>query len=927
MRLLANVSLRVLIMSVATLLLPCLSRAATDWTGRVIDVAGRPIPDAEVYLLGSEVFKTKAVQHGKRKTDHNGKFEFPAPKKSELPPAYRLEKAIVVLHPDFNVGGYTIDRTSEGPNDELLVTLKKRSTTTIQISDSDGKPKSGADVSISILALDAVYTSKDEAYLKQVRQRSNQPEILTKAGRIIGRNAIIVPEPLTESLRAKTDREGEITFDGIDEESVGGVTLHGEVVTSISANFYQAARAEAWPNKITLPATAKLRGSIKAEDAEGKKLLANCKVNVQTSQYGNMGVMGSASRELFADADGKFEVEMPVGYVSVVPRVETETGYALVTADVGTSQLKTGKTITVDAKLAKIVNVRGKVVDQDHQPVAGFPIIVPSSNSFKRIETGDDGTFSLKQTPGYAFYVLGEKDGFEPSSATEMRQQPPNVPEGVTDFEMPNVFVARLKEIAGTLLDDNGEPVAGAKVTATWSATNPFTGGQTAKTKGATTNDQGRFQIADVNTSAKVRLRSRIGDQLATRNWRRPHEDEKFTLKLIDGSKLKLHGQLLEANGKPAAGLKLNLVSQTKTYDPNNGPNAQPNTPPVKQLMSEVVTDQEGRFEVKSLDPELEYRITAGDPSVESFESAWFEIPATVPDITVHRRSSYDVVVRTKSGKPLAGVVVEVVSSTTRGEVETDDEGKCRVENVSSGGFLFARHAGMRFHGQTLPAAGEIHITMAPAAVENPKKLKPVPNPMPLDKRRELALKIGGPVIKNAKDAQNKARALSELAYVDPAWAIEQAEENNLEGMNLYMVIDRAMDANVLMGDFDAALEVREIAADAEDMFQMMLDRRVLISMPDDQPREEKLELLSEMLVSARAMQNPAQRIVTMGLVGEMLLDAGEKEKATKVLRDAEKDAVKLPNAAWAGYAKGAFAEELCQIDPTAALTALRSVD
>ena len=60
--------------------------------------------------------------------------------------------------------------------------------------------------------------------------------------------------------------------------------------------------------------------------------------------------------------------------------------------------------------------------------------------------------------------------------------------------------------------------------------------------------------------------------------------------------------------------------------------------------------------------------------------------------------------------------------------------------------------------------------------------------------------------------------------------------------------------------------------------------------------------------------------MLLMGQVAEHWLDMGLTEKGKALLREIQPDAEQLPDAAWPAYAKGAFAEELCQIDLDAAL-------
>ena len=57
-----------------------------------------------------------------------------------------------------------------------------------------------------------------------------------------------------------------------------------------------------------------------------------------------------------------------------------------------------------------------------------------------------------------------------------------------------------------------------------------------------------------------------------------------------------------------------------------------------------------------------------------------------------------------------------------------------------------------------------------------------------------------------------------------------------------------------------------------------------------------------------------------MGKVAERFLDLGQAERGRAILREGEALAKQLPKAGWVGYARGAFAEELVQVDLEAAL-------
>jgi hypothetical protein len=79
--------------------------------------------------------------------------------------------------------------------------------------------------------------------------------------------------------------------------------------------------------------------------------------------------------------------------------------------------------------------------------------------------------------------------------------------------------------------------------------------------------------------------------------------------------------------------------------------------------------------------------------------------------------------------------------------------------------------------------------------------------------------------------------------------------------------------------------------------------------------------MLDQALLNARAAKEPdGISLLLIGQVAERFLDLGEAERGRAILRQGEALAKQLPKAGWVGYARGAFAEELVQVDLEAAL-------
>ena len=125
--------------------------------------------------------------------------------------------------------------------------------------------------------------------------------------------------------------------------------------------------------------------------------------------------------------------------------------------------------------------------------------------------------------------------------------------------------------------------------------------------------------------------------------------------------------------------------------------------------------------------------------------------------------------------------------------------------------------------------------------------------------------------------------------------------------------------------DPDAAAEIAE--SGGSPMVRAMAYVAIVDAMAaTPENRARRLELLDQALLHARGIKEADKRPLCLGQVAERWLDLGETDKATKLLREGEKLARELPNAAFAGYTRGAFAEELAQIDLDAALALTRDL-
>jgi hypothetical protein len=174
-----------------------------------------------------------------------------------------------------------------------------------------------------------------------------------------------------------------------------------------------------------------------------------------------------------------------------------------------------------------------------------------------------------------------------------------------------------------------------------------------------------------------------------------------------------------------------------------------------------------------------------------------------------------------------------------------------------------------------------------------------------------------------AKDDPARARILENLAAIDPAGALARLAARPPKDPDLGDMVRQKAARALASRDVDAALEVVETISEGIGRTMSLLE---LCDRLPDTHRQRKLELLAEALVQVRGIKEPEMRLCWTGLVAERLLDLGERERGERLLRAELDTARRLGTAEFAGYARGAFAEELGQVDLPAALDLIKDL-
>jgi hypothetical protein len=352
-----------------------------------------------------------------------------------------------------------------------------------------------------------------------------------------------------------------------------------------------------------------------------------------------------------------------------------------------------------------------------------------------------------------------------------------------------------------------------------------------------------------------------------------------------------------------------------------------------------VTTDADGRFEIPAIAagklainmlPAEGRKLRSRQPimglSVEPGKTTEVTIPAEGPlrERTVAGR------VVDSSGRPVAAAqVFQTGDSPTRTEAETSPDGRFRLTGVAARPtFVFARKAGYRFSGRAITAesadvAVSLHrIDEPPAAVR-----KTLPPPLTREAELAMARRLLDPyaerVLKQGR-LPEKVRTLEALAAVEPERCLDLIQKNAFNNPMLSGMIGLRVAIGMMDESVEDALTVVEGLEDPGMKTMGYLEASARLG---DDKRARALELLDHALLNARAARGPdGIKLLMMGEVAERFLDLGQTERGRALLREGEAVVKTLPKGGFVGYARGAFAEELVQIDPEAALELVKDL-
>jgi hypothetical protein len=283
--------------------------------------------------------------------------------------------------------------------------------------------------------------------------------------------------------------------------------------------------------------------------------------------------------------------------------------------------------------------------------------------------------------------------------------------------------------------------------------------------------------------------------------------------------------------------------------------------------------------------------------------------------------------IRDRQGKPVAGARVSRTDRERHAEATTDAEGRFVLKGaLSAPGFLFVEKAGFRFHGQRCDRPEKLEVTLVRRDEPAKKRMTTLPPALPRAERKALAARLLEPSLKAVLEKgqeDDRLRPLKTLAKLDPGRCLAELEKRPLKSAWYDGYVRRAAVEGLLA---ESPEEARTLADSIKDPgFRSMTYLDLYDALPAGK-RAEKLALLNQAVLHSRAIKGNDHRIIQLGWIAKRYWALGEKARATKLLREGQVIAKELPTAAWAGYARGAFAEDLGLIDVPGALALMKDL-
>ena len=506
------------------------------------------------------------------------------------------------------------------------------------VVDESGKPVSDAEVRISAMLI----------------TKENEPRYI--AGKIS-----------EELFSCKTNAEGKFTFERIPEEATAEFIIKKPGLATVSTLRntqemklqFQAGQEDI---EITLPIEAKIEGRV-IEKETGRAV-----PGIQLITFQGERQPFSGQEPVISGEDGTFTITALGEGKQIVKAVPPGEGIAEWIAQPVEVDVEAGKTLTgVKVELSKGGLLELFVTElDDNAPISGATVSIKNtvSNEQFRDVSDEEGKVRKRLAPGEYQVAYVHKQDYP----NERREETFMIEDEKTSRV--EVQLKGYPKVRGTVRDENGLPVAGARMKVC-----PWGQGET------TSDREGRFEM---RRDAPNRAPS-VVPYVVARHFERnlaaaveiAEDQEVVDVNMTPG--VTCVGKVVDVDGKPIENAKAYLTFWSSGHGSS-------------MAHQENTTDAEGHYEIKAVPRHHKYSVNAGAEgygqdyvhiSTEDVEDNHFEVESIA---LAPASLSISGIVVDSEGKPVDNVWI---SGQGRGQpfrrTQTNRDGRFTLENVCAG--------------------------------------------------------------------------------------------------------------------------------------------------------------------------------------------------------------------------------------------------
>jgi len=813
-----------------------------------------------------------------------------------LPPRFRPQLVLTATHKTLGMGGVIVTNNPPLPRQSLTIQLAPLKPRSIHILSHDGSP--GADVTVRVAGLhfSVIYPSRFSSTASH------------QSGRI---------SPDSAQPSGRTDQNGKIEFQLPDSTGVGSVSVEVAPAMEVTWLVYQSTQApEDWSNTLILPETIRVPIHVNAPEDAFNDLQLNVSNHLQPDPADG-GFRGNIilRQDVTLNSEGHGTITGVSGtFIQLRNKQLTATDNRLWISEV------TAET-TIEVNFGSGVRVRGRIVTQHDQPVVNKNFFAYPYALDRPGQTDSEGRFEVVTGAGGLLLIPAGRSDFrglklDPESMIK-------VTSGTSEFDTGDIVWTQLEQVSG-VVRFQGLPVGQATVHVLHdvkdSNGNPYRNEQRILA-----DEQGRFTIHRLELGTEVQVAA-ADDGRFSELTRFVGEELTKPLKitLTDNAAISVGGSIMDGQGKGIGGVEVMIRHRAQSPlgddDEPNGENI---------LQTPLVTRADGQFETsKSLPPWGEYVAVIHPGTKNQTHTGWRPaVPGkqlSLPRMDVWQTSEVTGLIVDVAGHPLPNVRVCLLTSLGQTEASSDSDGRFTIERPKGRTpLLIAEADGFLANGLLVKRAAPIELILfrlgnSGAQPKNVDSIMIAPEPWTRKQQIELALRLADDLPDD--DSRTRMQVSMKLARYVPDHILANLDAlpaaSTMEGQQIRGQL--AMGLSVERPE--DGLAILEELPDGPVKLMMALAFVTNTSLADT----DRMQLLSRMLQAVRSTDEAPFRVMGMGFIGERLLNMGHRDQAEGLLREALEDAQQLSPVAFAGYARGSFAEELAQIDVDAALELIK---